>query len=118
MKEDIEPADPPIDYPSALERTGGDEEFLCELLDMYISEFGPLYQQMKDAVDSSDFDSVRELAHSLKGASANLSLIELQETSYKLEISGKEADPDAARENLALLENEFKKLQDHLEKSS
>lgn len=117
MSEDFNTNDSPIDFKSALERTGGDEVFLHELLDLYISEFGPHFQKIKEALEGADLNSIRELAHSLKGSSANLSLLKLQDISYTLENAGRDQDLDAARENIPLLESEFQRLKDFLKKT-
>jgi HPt (histidine-containing phosphotransfer) domain-containing protein len=104
----------PIDYDSALERTGGDRDFLDELLGMYIKDFDDKIFQLKTAVAKKESDLIRELAHSLKGSSANLSLIPLQETFYRLETAGRENNPDAAEKILPRLLEEQKRLKDFL----
>ncbi len=76
---------PPIDYPSVLERIGGDLSFLEELLNLYFEDFSEKYEQLHKAIEQKNFDLIRELGHSLRGSSANLSLIFLQETSFHLE---------------------------------
>ncbi|MFC2156650.1 Hpt domain-containing protein [Acidobacteriota bacterium] len=117
MSGSIDKNDSPIDLESALERTGGDKEFLHELLDLYISEFGPHFQKIKDALKEADLNSIQELAHSLKGSSANLSLLTLQDISYTLENAGRDQDLDAVRENIPLLESEFQRLKVFLKKT-
>ncbi len=107
---------PPIDYPSVLERIGGDKSFLKELLNLYFEDFSEKYERLQKALEQKNFDLIRELGHSLKGSSANLSLTFLQETSFHLEKAGKERNAEKAKKALALLEQEFKKLKDFLSK--
>jgi HPt (histidine-containing phosphotransfer) domain-containing protein len=104
----------PIDYSSSLERVGGDKSFLMELLDLYLDEFSEKHTQLQEAIQKNKFDLILELGHSLKGASANLSLIFLQEASLQMEIAGKERDKVKAKKALSRLEQECKRLKDFL----
>jgi HPt (histidine-containing phosphotransfer) domain-containing protein len=106
--------DSPIDFPSVLERIGGDESFLEELLNLYFEDFSEKYNQLQKAVEGKKFNSIRELGHGLKGSSANLSLNFLREASSQMETSGKEMNIEKAKAALALLEKEFKILKDYL----
>ncbi|MBU4204116.1 MAG: Hpt domain-containing protein [Acidobacteria bacterium] len=103
-----------IDYPSALERTGDDSEFLTELLDLYVREFSPAYEKLLTAVSGKNFTAVREIGHGLKGSSANLSLLGLREAAYRMETAGREEDAAKAEKALADIEKEFQRLQEHL----
>ena len=111
-KEDI----PPIDYSSSLKRVGGDKSFLRELLNLYLEEFSNKYNKLEEAIKQNKFDLIYEFGHSLKGSSANLSLIFLQEASFKMERAGKERNIDKAKKALSLLEQEFERLKDFLSK--
>ena len=104
----------PIDYSSSLERVGGDKSFLMELLDLYLEEFSGKFTPLQEAIQQNKFDLIHELGHSLKGSSANLSLIFLQEASFQMETAGKERDIEKAKKALFQLEQEFKRLKDFL----
>ncbi len=107
---------PPVDYPSVLERVGGDGSFLKELLNLYFEDFSEKYSQLQKAIEQKKFDLIRDLGHNLKGSSANLSLTFLQETSFHMEVAGRERNVEKAKKALALLEQEFKRLKDFLSK--
>ncbi len=109
---------PPIDYLSVLERIGGDKSFLKELLNLYFEDFSEKYEQLQKAIEQKNFDLIRELGHSLRGSSANLSLTFLQETSHHLVVAGRERNVERAKKALALLEQEFKRLKDFLSKKN
>ncbi|MGD8535511.1 MAG: Hpt domain-containing protein [Candidatus Aminicenantes bacterium] len=104
----------PIDYPSSLERVGGDKSFLMELLALYLEEFSEKHTQLQEAIQQKKFDLIHELGHSLKGSSANLSLVFLEEASFQMETAGKEKDIEKAKKVLSRLEQEFKRLKDFL----
>lgn len=104
----------PIDLTSALERTGGEMDFLKELLDLFIGGFKEEYTAIKDAVKLKDAVQVQKLAHSLKGSSASLGLTLLQETFFHLETAGRERDLTNAGKNIELLLIQFNELKTYL----
>ncbi len=105
----------PIDYAEVLERIGGDVDFLQELLRIYFEEFREKRKLIQEAVERGDFISIRELGHSLKGASANLSLVSLRKASLFLETSGKEERLNHAQTASRQLDIEIQRLKDYLE---
>lgn len=105
----------PIDYALALERVGGDEEFLKELLILYTKEFLSQFKNFQEAIKNRDFLKIQEIGHTLKGSSANLSLEPLQEVSFQMELAGKSEDIEKAKETLALLDSNFQKLKKYLQ---
>lgn len=110
-------ASTPIDRKEVLERIGGDEAFLQELLAIYEEEFEKKYGELEKAVREKDFQTIREAGHYLKGASANLSLPALREAAWKMEQAGQNQDLKTAREALGALEREYRRLKDFLRES-
>lgn len=106
----------PIDLASALERTGNDESFLFELIDLYIEDFPEKYNSLQDAIEQKNFEIIHETGHNLKGSSANLSLTSLQEVSCDIETAGKEKNIEKAKQSMSLLEQEFERLKNFLSK--
>ncbi len=101
-----------IDLSSALERIGGDESLLHELIKIYIEDFLEKYDLLRQAIEHGDFNTIKEIGHSLKGSSGNLSLTNLHQISYQLEMSGREEDIERARYFFHVLDREFQKLRD------
>lgn len=104
----------PIDFSSALERTGGDESFLKGLIDIYVEDFRKMHPQLQKAIKEEDFDKIYKLGHSLLGTSATLRLKPLQEASLQLGLAGREGDLRKATKSFSIINNEFKRLQDFL----
>jgi HPt (histidine-containing phosphotransfer) domain-containing protein len=104
----------PIDYHSALERTGGDEDFLKELIAIYIEEYTHNMKELEDACEQNDFPKIREIGHSLKGSSGNLSLPQLQEISFRIEKAGESKDASQIKRLLCDLDKEFNRLKEFL----
>lgn len=113
-----EKAELPINKPEALERIGGDESFLQELLIIYREEFEKKYTELEKAIDEKDFPAIREAGHYLKGASANLSLPALREAAWKMETAGASHDLQSAREALHSLKTEYQRLLEFLKSGS
>ncbi|MCI4446086.1 MAG: Hpt domain-containing protein [Candidatus Aminicenantes bacterium] len=105
---------PPINKEEALNRIGGEEDFLNELLDIYREEFEKRYAELEKAIAEGNFQRIREAGHSIKGASANLSLPALREAAYEMEMAGKNEDLDVAQKTLKKLKMEFERLQNFL----
>lgn len=103
---------PPIDISSAMERIGGDESFLHELIDIYIEDFIQKHKRLEKAIDYEDFKAITEIGHSLRGSSANLSLNGLYDVCAGIELSGKKKDIEQSRFLFIRLNEEFVKLKD------
>jgi len=115
MSEEKSPKDTiPIDLPSVMERIGGDETFLQELIDIFIEDFIEKYAKLKQAIELSDFKAIKEIGHSLKGSSGNLSLNGLLDTSTDIERSGRKKDIEQAKVLFIQLNKEFEKLKNYL----
>ena len=74
-----------INYEGALERLGGDTEFLNELLGEMLIQIDSDMVVLTHAVENSDLKKVQRIAHGLKGASANLDITKLFQLFKKLE---------------------------------
>jgi len=107
----------PLNRAEALERIGGDPEFLQELLGIYFEDFLLKAKQLRCAVSEKSFPAIQDLGHSLKGSSANLSLPGLQKAALNLEMAGREKDLQKAKDSLASLEKEFERLKKFLVQS-
>jgi HPt (histidine-containing phosphotransfer) domain-containing protein len=107
-----------IDYASALERIGGDREFLDELLGIYQEEFDLNVGSLDLALQAQDFTAIQEIGHSLKGSSANLSLIQLRDQAYLIETAGRESDLALAKRSAEELKKEYRRLKQHLEEKN
>ena len=89
---------------------GGDKELLDELLNMFIADYPKKIEEIEKAIKNKNFEMLREIAHSLKGASGNLGLTEIYELCLKLENMGKEKDLSNAEDVLDRLKEELSKL--------
>jgi HPt (histidine-containing phosphotransfer) domain-containing protein len=56
------------DYAAALERVGGDEPLLVELIAIFFEEYPKFATRLTRSLSQKDFVTLREAAHSLKGS--------------------------------------------------
>ena len=110
MDENPDKRGTPFIREEALERVGGDADFLNELLALYDREFASKMAALERALTDGDTNAARELGHNLKGASANLSLPGLQAAAQEMETTGKAGDLKGARAALDRLKNEYARL--------
>jgi HPt (histidine-containing phosphotransfer) domain-containing protein len=81
---------PPIDRDSLMQRLGGDERLLIEVIRVFLDDCPLRLAAIKAAVDSRDPERIRTTAHALKGAAANLSAKGLFDAAAMLERLGLE----------------------------
>ena len=72
-----------IDMDEALSRIGGNVALYKKLLGRFV-ESSP-FEDLKRVIDSGDRDEALRQAHSLKGVSANLSLVKIRASTIQLE---------------------------------
>lgn len=77
-------------WEEALERVGGDQEFLLELLGDFSHLLPEYFPALQEAASNQNSLQLKETAHTLKGAVRNLSLHSLSEVVIELEQIGKE----------------------------
>ncbi len=78
---------------TAMERIG-DLEFIKELLHDFYDEIPSDIDNLKKAIVSNDVDTVRIIAHTIKGTGANLSLDATSDVAKRLEMAAKESRKD------------------------
>jgi len=99
-----------IDYDEAVERLGGDEEFLIELLNELVEQVNENYDTLKSAIVDTNYDELKAIAHGLKGAAANLNVTRMATHFMKLESMGSNQTIDGANEVLAKLSEDRDEL--------
>ena len=63
-----------LNIDDALERIGGDREFLFELLNEFVQQVDDNLPVLDKAIKIDDFENVKLIAHGLRGAAGNLSI--------------------------------------------
>ncbi|CAM2068356.1 Hpt domain-containing protein [Sulfidibacter corallicola] len=74
-----------VDLSRIQETSDGDTEFEQELIEMYLDDAAVHARKIAGSVASSDADSIKATAHTLKGASANIGAQSIQEIAFEIE---------------------------------
>jgi HPt (histidine-containing phosphotransfer) domain-containing protein len=102
----------PLDELRAFADDGG-PDLLGELIDIFLDDTPPRLKQLNEAAQASDASGVRESAHALKSACAQLGALYLSEICKQLEAMGRAGQLDGA---LPLAEEALFEF-DHVEKA-
>lgn len=104
MAEDI------IDLKDVLDRVQDDKELLLELLDIYIEDFISKRTALKEAIATKDFTKIKEVAHSMKGASGNISAKRMYESCLKLEQLARANSTDEMEALAQTIDGQFEEI--------
>ncbi len=95
---------PELDQELLLKAFDGDWDFLKEVVDVFLSDYPGLLDNLRRADGDGDSDTLMRAAHSLKGMLKNFQADSAAETAFELEIKGRENTFDGvpkAIDNLA-----------------
>jgi len=104
-------SDDAIDLPEALERVQDDKGFLVELLDVFQEDFSKKRAVLAEALTTKDIAKVREVAHSMKGSSGNISAKRMYATCLGLEKLAKTNSTDGMQDLARDLDVQFADVQ-------
>lgn len=96
-----------FDKADFLERLEGDFELARQLGEMFIDDSRETLEVIRDRLADNDAEGVSRAAHSIKGASSNLSALRLRNVSAELERTAKQNSLSRAAELFALMEAEL-----------
>jgi signal transduction histidine kinase/CheY-like chemotaxis protein len=99
-----------IDWADALERAGGDPELLRELVRLFLTEHPRWLAGLREALAAGSAATLRDAAHSLKGALGTLAAQAAFDAALRVEALGRQGSLLGAEETCALLEQELERL--------
>ena len=62
----------------------GEPDFVVELIDIYLNEVPRLFDTIRNAMTTNDRAIAKRAAHSLRGSSANLGVLQMAAIAYEL----------------------------------
>lgn len=107
-------SDMPIDKDALYELVDEDPEFLASLVDTFVDDCSTYMTEIRSAVEAEDPITLREEAHGLKGAVANLQAASAEEAARRVEEAARTRDFEGAEEAVEELEEEIDRLQSAL----
>ncbi len=103
-----------IDMADVLERVQDDRELLMELLDIFEEDYLDKRNLINAMIEQNDPGQIRDIAHSMKGASGNISAKDVEASCEKIERLAEEEDMPGIKEVMPVLDQQFKELQAHI----
>jgi len=91
----------------------GEPDFVVELIDLYLEEAPRFFNSIRDGLANDDWLSAKRAAHSLRGSSSNLGILQLALIADALEHLTSTQDASAA-DLLQGLEDEFTRVEEIL----
>jgi HPt (histidine-containing phosphotransfer) domain-containing protein len=91
------------DYAAALERVGGDEPLLVELITIFFEEYPKFAARLTQSLSQKNFIALREAAHSLKGSLGYLGATDGEALALAVERASMGCNPERAAALLAQL---------------
>ncbi len=105
-----------FDQKDFLERVESDKELARQVGEMFLADAREKIAVIRDLIDKSHAGELVNAAHSLKGASANMSALRLRRIASDLENAAKNADIGGARGMIGLLENAVAEFESELKR--
>lgn len=87
------------------------EDEFPELVRVFIQDSTPRCDALRAALVEQDSNQVREIAHSFKGAAANLSATQLAQFCFAVETAGRDNDLAGLSDKIDAIEAEFSQVQ-------
>ena len=84
------------DMQAAAERMGLDLEDLQEMINEVLEDCSGKVQKLKNAISTSDFSSVKAIAHDIKGSAANYGLKSASELAFEIEKNNESSSIESA----------------------
>lgn len=81
-----------------------------EVISVFMKDAPVQLGQLRQALNDNDAERVRQQAHRIKGASANIGAQALSDLAFEIETAGKDAKLDVALPLVGKLEEDFEKL--------
>ncbi|MGF1509156.1 MAG: Hpt domain-containing protein [Myxococcota bacterium] len=98
------------------EATGGDPDFIRELLGLYLEDAAERIGELGTAVRAHDATALVNGAHKLKGSSANVGAVRVSELAKMVEAKGRAQEFGAAGELVLALRQELARVAPALER--
>jgi PAS domain S-box-containing protein len=103
-----------VDREALLNRVGGDEEVLREVVRIFLEDTPLQLEAMGKALVDRDAPTLRRLAHTLKGSSGTAGAVALQSAALALETAAAAGDFDSARSLAQPVKDQFAEVEQQM----
>ena len=104
-----------IDFDALLEMLGGDKQIVASLLSKFVEELNSDLAASEQAIVDHDAEALRQIAHRVKGTSANLHALMLSAAARELEQACTEADASLMTIKQQVMSDQARAVQEVIE---
>ena len=105
----------PIDLSGLLEMLGGDEQIVASLLSKFVDELTTDLAASELSITDQDAEALRQIAHRIKGTSANLHALMLSAAAREMEQACIEADASLMKIKQQVMSDQARAVQEAIE---
>ena len=106
---------PIYDREGFLERLMGDSEMAQGVIDVFLDDIPKQIESLKTAMQDSDVETAKRVAHSIKGAAANIGGEALRHLAAEIEKACKDGQLDSVTDRCPELESQFDRLKEAIQ---
>jgi signal transduction histidine kinase/CheY-like chemotaxis protein len=99
-----------FDEADLLERLMGDRTLASVVIAAFVEDMPKVFEPLENHIKKEDHDAVSRVAHTLKGAAANIGAPRFAETAYLMEAAGRAGEMDMVQRILPDLKKHFTQL--------
>jgi HPt (histidine-containing phosphotransfer) domain-containing protein len=107
---------PVYDRDGFLDRLMGDEEMAQTMIEIFLDDIPKQIESLKRSLEASDAETVKRIAHSIKGAAANIGGKVLRELAGEIEKACKDGNFESVNDCYPELEHQFNRLKEAIQK--
>ena len=107
--------DSPLDFSALLEMFGGDKQIVAPLLSKFVDELTADLAASEQAITDQNAEALRQIAHRMKGTSANLHALMLSAAARELEQACTEADASLMTIKQRVMSDQARAVQEAIE---
>jgi PAS domain S-box-containing protein len=111
----LDPRLPVLDLRPLRQRISDDDELLHELISLFQQDCLRMLEDVREAIEAGDADSVQRTAHQLKGSVSNFAAAEAVQAAQHLEDIGRDGDLRNARASFQVLQESLDRLRTALD---
>ena len=113
----VKPFESDFDWDRLHQLAERDTDFEIELLQIFLEDLEQSLVQLTSAIATWDADTLEQVAHSVRGAAANVGAVGLAQTAAQLEQIGQQKQRNRAGTLLGQLQTQAQAVRQHLQRA-
>ena len=106
-------ADTILDYDSLTHLLQGDANLIKMILESFFTDTQTQIDILEQALNDNDVETAQKQAHKIKGSSANVRAIAMNQITIEMDLAGKAGEIDSIKNRLADLKQAFATMKAH-----